>query len=447
MSFLRTASEITVTPMAESASVPKIAPRPAPAPFRAPVQTPAMWVEFITEPEKWADYATAWEKLAAAAIEPNVFYEPWMLLPAVEQLRDGKKLGLALVFAPNPTCDHGPPTLCGVFPLEIQSHYHGLHWSLPVKTLSLWKHKYCYLCTPLLRADCANDALETFFDWLDSGAHGCALMEFTFVAGDGPFHHLLTDFLYKTAKLTFTSECYTRALFQPASDADAYLRDAISGKHRKALRRQQRQLTEIGQLTYDSLGSDGDVAGWIEDLLQLEAQGWKGRQNTALVSNESELRYFRIVATEAFRRGQLMMLRLQLDGRAIASKCNFLAGRGSFAFKIAYDETWGRYSPGQLLEVENIRLAHGIPQLAWMDSCADPFHIMIDSLWSARRTIQTVTVSTGKALGDLAVSVFPLLKWLNRKLRRRKITWSRPTTTRWMANGKEGNNEFHNNAE
>src|SRR5262245_22457654 len=29
----------------------------------------------------------AWEELAAAAIEPNVFYEPWMLMPALKAYR------------------------------------------------------------------------------------------------------------------------------------------------------------------------------------------------------------------------------------------------------------------------------------------------------------------------------------------------------------------------
>ena len=106
-----------------------------------------------------------------------------------------------------------------------------------------------------------------------------------------------------------------------------------------------------------------------------------------------------------------MMLALRLNGRRIACKCNFLAGPGSFAFKIAFDEAYARYSPGKLLEVENIRLAHERPGLEWMDSCADPFN-------------------TGRWAGDLVTSAIPMLKWLSRTLRRRKIAWSQPTTTR-----------------
>jgi hypothetical protein len=49
------------------------------------------------------------------------------------------------------------------------------------------------------------------------------------------------------------------------------------------------------------------------------------------------------------------MLALRLDGRPIAYKLDFLAGRGSFSFKIAFNENYGRYSPGELLEIENVR--------------------------------------------------------------------------------------------
>ena len=413
MSLLRDTSELSATPNPPDAALPR-----------------KMWVEVVRDPEKWADYATAWDEVAAAAIEPNVFFESWMLLPAIPRFGVDSKLLLALVFAPDPTCDHGSPKLCGVFPLEIQIQYRGLHQALPVKTLSLWKHKYCYLCTPLIRAECANETLEAFFEWLDSGDHGCALMEFKFIAGDGPFYHLLTDLLYKMAKPTFISESYTRALFRRAADPGAYLCSALSGKRQRDLKRQSKQLSELGQIEYAALASDNDITAWIEEFLNLEAASWKGKENYALVSRAADREYFETIATEAFQRGQLMMLTLRLDDRPIAGKCNFLAGRGSFAFKIAYDETYSRYSPGKLLEVENIRLAHDNPQLEWMDSCADPVHVMLDLIWTSRRTIQTITVSTGKAPGDLIVSAIPMLKWLKSKLTRRKTTRSQPTNAR-----------------
>ena len=112
------------------------------------------------------------------------------------------------------------------------------------------------------------------------------------------------------------------------------------------------------------------------------------------------------------------MLGLFLDGRPLAMKCNFLTGEGSFAVKIAMGEAHASCSPGVLLELFNIEQAHSARPAAWMDSCTQPGHPMIDRLWVGRRVVQTQFVATGRAPGDLAVSLMPLARWLRRCLRR-----------------------------
>ncbi len=287
---------------------------------------------------------------------------------------------------------------------------------MPVSVLRLWKHRYCFLCTPLVRTDCARECLGVFFDWLAVGAESCPLMEFQFVSGDGPFHRALVDVFYKRASLTFTSDRFNRAIFQPSTSADNYMKAAISREHRKDLRRKQKRLSETGQLEYTELRRAYELDNWLEEFLRIEMSGWKGKDGGALASEEANKNFFLRVAREAFKRDRLMMLATRLDGRTIAQKCNFLAGRGSFAFKIAFDEDYAHFSPGVLLEIENIHRLHARPQIEWMDSCAIPDHFMINRLWPARRGIQSVVVSTGRRFGDLAVSGLPMLRWANRKL-------------------------------
>jgi hypothetical protein len=113
-----------------------------------------------------------------------------------------------------------------------------------------------------------------------------------------------------------------------------------------------------------------------------------------------------------------MMLGLFLNGRPIALKCNLLAGDGSFAFKIAYDETLARYSPGVLLELFNIDYLHCRSEIRWMDSCAVPGHPMIERLWLDRRIIQDTLLSTGRGPGDFIVSFLPGLRWVKRQVSR-----------------------------
>ncbi|HKQ93638.1 MAG TPA: GNAT family N-acetyltransferase [Blastocatellia bacterium] len=364
-------------------------------------------------------YVPAWEDLAANAIEPNAFYEPWMLMRAIRSFGAGLRLQFALVLANESARNDGAPLLCGFFPLEQQNHYQGLSRKLPFKTLRLWKHKYCYLCTPLVREGYGQQVIAAFFDWLNAGSHDCSLMEFRFIAGDGLFNGLLMEYFERHIKLHYISMYFLRAMFRPTIDADTYLCAALSAKHRKMIRRQERQLSEIGRLEYDALTPDDDVEVWIEEFLRLEASGWKGRENSAIASDESDQNYFRSIAKEAFRQGRLSMLALRLDGRPIAFKCDFHAGRGLFTFRIAFDENYARNSPGMLLETENVRRLHSRSQIDWVDSCNDSFNFMFNRLWQERRTILDVVVGAGKSWGDWMVAAIPLLKSLNRKLLRR----------------------------
>jgi CelD/BcsL family acetyltransferase involved in cellulose biosynthesis len=373
-------------------------------------------VEDLTALER---YVPAWEDLAAAALEPNVFYEPWMLMPAIRAFGAGRRLRFALILAPDTARPTGAPLLAGLFPLEQQSQYQGLSKKLPFNTLRFWKHKYCYLCTPLIRAGYGREVIAAFFDWLAAGSHGCSLMEFAFIAGEGPFYNLLIDRLDRHAKLNYVTSRFMRALFRPASDVETYMRTAFHGAQRHELRRHERRLSEVGRVEYLSLEPGHDVAAWIAEFLRIEALSWKGAGGRALVCDEADRQFFVQAAKEAFRRGQLMMLALHLDGRPIAHKCNFLSGPGAFAFKIAFDEEYARHSPGVLLELENIRRLHAQSKVKWMDSCADPSHPMFDRLLPDRRTIQDVVVGAGRPLGDWVVAATPLLRLLNRKLLRK----------------------------
>jgi hypothetical protein len=123
------------------------------------------------------------------------------------------------------------------------------------------------------------------------------------------------------------------------------------------------------------------------------------------------------MAAGAARKGKLQMLALRLDGRPVAMKMNLVGGEGAFAFKITFDEGFSRFSPGVLLELDNVERAHQLPALRWMDSCAAPNRFMINHLWPDRREMQTVFFSTGSRRGALTVAMIPLLHFLRRLLR------------------------------
>jgi len=309
--------------------------------------------------------------LAANAIEPNVFYDSWMLGPALEHLKTPE---MSLV-----TVHHHSAGLTGLFPFEL-ARYRGL----PVRSLKSWRHDYLFLCTPLVANDHVAGTLDAVLDWSASRHAPAAILELNAVRSDGPFAAALTEALARRPAFASNVSTLQRALLNLRTDVET----GVSHKHAKELRRQERRLADLGELAYGSLPPDERPERWIERFLDVEARGWKGEEGTALASDTSSRAYFTEITMQAHANGQLQMLELTLDGAPIATKCNFLSGEGSFAFKIAHDETYAKYSPGVLLELFNMKhMAETAPQIAWMDSCAKAQHFMINRLWTQHRTI------------------------------------------------------------
>lgn len=351
-----------------------------------------------------------WEDLAAHALEPNVFHEPWMLRPALEAFAAPFAVQLVLVRAEAPG---RAPLLCGVFPLERATRIRGL----PYRHLRLWRHKQCLFGAPLVRAGHAHETFEALFEWLARDPRGASALEWSVMPGEGELRRALGEVLQRRGHAHFVLEQHLRALLQPRASAEAYLAETLSRNARQKFRRLERRLAERGALRCTEAGAP-EAKDALEAFLALEASGWKGERGSALGSSAAGRSYFLGAAAEAARRGRLMLLALELDGRPVAMKCNFLAREGAFAFKIAYDERFAHYSPGALLELENIRRFHQRPGLRWMDSCAAADYFQTNRLWLERRPIETCLTATGRAPGELVVSALPLLRWAYRRVRR-----------------------------
>lgn len=368
--------------------------------------------------QELSEHCQAIEALTSAAVEPNVFYEHWMLIPAMKELGADVDVRVVLIFGPDPIRKSAPPILYGLIPLELKPNL----YKLPIRNYTSWKHRYCFLCTPLLRKNYEREVLTEFFAWLRNHEGQPALMQFKHISGDGPVYQALVDVMNLDGGASYVWETFNRAFLKPRDNGEQYIEAALSGRRRKEIRRQQRLLSEKGEVKVVSAESEANADQWIADFLELEASGWKGKSQTAFASNKADREFFQAFVREAFARGRLMMLAIRLDDKPIAMKCNLLAGEGSFAFKIGYDEELSQFSPGVLLELENIRALHQTPEVKWMDSCAEPIHFMINRLWLDRRTIQTVICSTGKLSGDLAILLLPWMKWLKNRFLKNKIS-------------------------
>lgn len=370
-------------------------------------------VHVITSVAALAAERRGWAELSARALEPNPFYAPHFALPALEELGCAEPLRCVVIRG-------RAGAWRGFFPLVRQCRYH----HLPVSALAAWRTDHVGLCVPLVDAHRPDAVWRAFLDWLrdDSGSR---LLELPLLHSGGPVAQALFDTLHARGTAFVHLASVSRAFLAPASTAEAYVQRAQSGQHRRKVRTKRHRLSALGPIREVVLDGEEDPRPWARAFLALEHKGWKGHSGTALACTPTDQGFFLRLVEESHAAGQLQFLALYLGEAPLAMKCNLLSGDGSFAWKVAFDEDYARYSPGLLLEEFNIVVAHA--EGRWQDSCAVPDSRLFRDLWDRRRTLETVVLPGAPPGAELLVSALPLIRWAARGLERpRQAEGARP---------------------
>jgi hypothetical protein len=329
-----------------------------------------------------AAFISAWDDLAANAVEPNPFSESWFLRPALEQFDPTNRVQLFTLSDGN--------QLCGLMPVITAPRYG--RWPMP--NIQNWLHPNAFLGTPLVRAGYASAFWQAMLQSMDATPGQALFGHFNGLDASGPLARALKAHCAEEERNCALVQRTERALLERGLSADAYFEGAVRPKKRKELRRQKNRLSEEGGLTFTHDSSVTALAEWTEEFLALEKLGWKGSNRSALACADDTRILFTEALAGAASAGKLERLDLRLDGKPLAMLVNFHCKSGSFSFKTAFDEDYARFSPGVLLQIENLALLDR-PDFAWCDSCAAEGHPMIDSLWTGRRAVGRYSVAIG----------------------------------------------------
>ena len=102
----------------------------------------------------------------------------------------------------------------------------------------------------------------------------------------------------------------------------------------------------------------------------MEASGWKGRQGTALASNETDAAFMRGAIAALAEHGCATVHSIHLDGRPVSMQIVARAGAAAFTWKTAYDEAFHDFSPGMLLLEDYTAAFLADKSIAFVDSCS-----------------------------------------------------------------------------
>ncbi|MEO8686033.1 MAG: GNAT family N-acetyltransferase, partial [Devosia sp.] len=338
----------------------------------------------------------AWTALCAAAIEPNIFFDPGFSTPAATMAGGGRGADALVAFDGS--------RMTGLVP--VVSAWQAFR--LPIPALVALQ-PYSPLSTPLLDADQAVVAAGALVD--GAAASGARLLILPDMALEGPAAQAFRMALAERGLIALTDHAHERAAFDATTaDMDEYFRAGMGSKRLKEMRRLRNRLADDGDVALTATDVPSAIAPALDRFLDLEARGWKGERGTGLAQAKGDAAFIHAVAADLGARGALEIVELTLSGTTIATGLVLRQRDRAFFFKIAYDESLGRFSPGVQLTLELTKRLADDPTLTLVDSTADAGHPMIDHVWRERLAIGDLLIPTrhgdpaGPALAKLIMA-------------------------------------------
>jgi CelD/BcsL family acetyltransferase involved in cellulose biosynthesis len=181
----------------------------------------------------------------------------------------------------------------------------------------------------------------------------------------------------------------------------------LSASRRSSLRRSLRKAEESGSIGYEVVSpKPQQIKDLLAQSLQIEAASWKGRNGSALLTDEDRCRFFEHYTTLTSERDILRLCFMRIAGRAIATQIAVETGGSFWLLKVGYDEAFSRCAPGNLLMIETLRYAasRGLRTFEFL-GCTEPWTEMWTdqvrpcvSIWAYPNNLQGMKAFTWDAL-------------------------------------------------
>ncbi len=166
----------------------------------------------------------------------------------------------------------------------------------------------------------------------------------------------------------------------------------------------------------------------IREFAAVEASGWKGREGSAILKSERLMRFYTSLAQRLAVRGWLEWHILRAEDRSVACHMAVRMGSKVLLWKIAFDEDFQSYAPGNVLMMSTFRRA-------FLDPGIDEVDCLTDSKWNVNwkmehRTYHYFAIWPRKPLAILGGYLPAKARLMARDIPGARSLWKRLGTVR-----------------
>mgnify|MGYP000300305149 CR=1 FL=1 len=371
-------------------------------------------VEAVRSPRELETRAAPWEALRADALEQNINYEPVPLLALLEAFSPADVTVLFIWHE---------ETLIGVWPVQRKRTLP----LLPVRQIASFHTEHMMASVPLVHRDHVRRCIDAFTGWLD-GQRMPTIFTITEAVDRSAFWPRLIAALNGDGHVVETvSRTDRAALLRDDLSAEEYRRAVTSARSRNALARKRRRLeSEHGpwRLHFaanaltpasDALASVADPGELLAELIAVEASSWKGEHGSAIARQAGLERFVRTLAEHAAARGRLFLIVARAGERVAAAQIGVVNDGEILIYKLGFDESLGRHSPGLLLMHDVVHQALEASPPCSIDGCGASGSRLFNTCLGERRELLKLRVASGHPSARLLLSG---LAWLRRRRRR-----------------------------
>ncbi|MEH1838760.1 MAG: GNAT family N-acetyltransferase [Nostoc sp.] len=132
----------------------------------------------------------------------------------------------------------------------------------------------------------------------------------------------------------------------------------LSGNLRSTIKRSGKKLYQLeGVKTIFLKGSEA-TEKYLSQLIEVEAASWKGTKGKLIASSSTDISFYTNLTRRLSEAGWLEWQLLEVEGKTIAINLAIKLKRSIIIWKLAYDESYAKFSPGTILFEQVVKSAY-----------------------------------------------------------------------------------------